>query len=208
MNIVTLPSDLPVKRQDFGLQAYDLTFSNSESGAMQVAVLGPARRTCTLVSEERIPLMRDAAAWRSLVHSMRGQVNLLAVHDMLQPVPRGTARGAWTAVATAAGASELTIRMGASEAGKTLLQGDWIGVNQGSNQRQMLHVQADAVADAAGVITVRFEPVLRTPVVAGSAVVWDRPTCLMRRVDSKTTWASESRTQGGFSLDLMESWEQ
>ncbi len=107
--------------------------------------------------------MRDAAAWRALVHSMRGQVNVLAVHDMLQPVPRGTARGTWTAGGRCCAApSELTIQLGASEAGKTLLQGDWIGVNQGSNHRQMLHIQSDAVADASGSITVRFEPVLRT----------------------------------------------
>lgn len=207
MSIVTLPPNLPVKRQDFGIQTFDLSFSSGDTGSSQVAVLAPPRRTCALVSEERIPLMSEAAMWRSLVHALRGQVNVLAVSDMLQPAPRGTARGVWTALAATAGASSLSIQLGVAEAGKTLLQGDWIGVNQGSVHRQLLHVQADAVANAAGLIVVQIEPVLRVTVAAGSAVIWDRPTCLMRKTDAKNNWSSESRTQGGFSLDLMESWE-
>ncbi|WP_208513537.1 hypothetical protein [Variovorax paradoxus] len=207
MSIVTLPPNLPVKRQDFGLQTFDLSFSSGDTGSTQVAVLAPPRRTCALVSEERIPSMSEAAQWRALAHALRGQVNVLAICDLLQPVPRGTARGTWTAMAALAGASSLSIQMGAAQAGKTLLQGDWIGVNQGSVQRQLLHVQADAVADAAGLIVVQIEPVLRVAVAAGSAVVWDRPTCLMRRTDTKSNWSSESRAQGGFSFDLMESWE-
>lgn len=207
MSIVTLSLDLPVQRQDFGLQTFDLTFANGDSGAMQVATLGPARRTCTLVSEDRIPVVRESAAWRALVHALRGQVNQLAVSDLLHPAPRGTARGVWIAQAAPAGASTLTINLGPAQGGKTLLQGDWIGVNQTALHRQLLHVQADAQANAAGLITVQFEPVLRVAVAAGSAVVWDRPTCLMRRTGQQTTWSSEQRTQGGFSLDLLESWE-
>lgn len=208
MSIVTLPLDLPVKRQDFGLQTFDLTFSNADSGATQTAVLGPARRTCSMVSEDRIPVMAQAAQWRALIHSMRGQVGRIAIHDLLNPVPRGTARGAWTAVAALPGASTMSVRLGTPQAGKTVLMGDWIGINQESNQRQLLHVQADAVADAAGLITLTFEPVLRTAVVTGSAVVWDRPTCRMRMTKSDTNWSSESRSQGGFSLDLVEAWEE
>lgn len=207
MSIITLPPNLPVKRQDFGIQSFDLSFSSGDTGSTQVAVLAPPRRTCALVSQERIPVMAEAAMWRALAHALRGRVNVLAVHDVLQPAPRGTARGNWTAVAAGAGASALSIQLGAAQAGKTLLQGDWVGVNQGSIHRQLLHVQADAVANATGLITVQFEPVLRIPVAAGSIVVWDRPTCLMRRTDSKSTWSSESRSQGGFSFDLVESWE-
>lgn len=207
MSTVSLPPNLPVKRQDFGLQTFDLTFSNSDSGSIQTSVLGPSRRTCALVSEDRIPVMAEAAQWRALVHALRGQVGRIAVHDLLNPVPRGTARGAWTAVAAAPGASTMTIRLGTPQAGKTLLTGDWIGVNQESNQRQLLHIQADAAADVDGLITVTFEPVLRVAVATGSAVIWDRPTCRMRRTRTDTSWSSESRAQGGFSLDLVESWE-
>ncbi|KLN57616.1 hypothetical protein [Variovorax paradoxus] len=207
MSIIDLPTSLAVQRQDFGIRTFDLTFANGDTGSSQVAVLAPPRRTCALVSEDRIPVLAQAAVWRALMHAMDGQVNVLAVSDLLQPAPRGTARGAWTAAAAAAGAASLTINMGAAQAGKTLLQGDWIGVNQTSIQRQLLHVQADAVANAAGQIMVQFKPGLRVAVAAASAVVWDRPTCLMRKTDSQSKWSSSSRTQGGFSLDLMESWE-
>ena len=207
MSIITLPPTLPVRSQDFGIRTFDLGFGNSDTGSSQVAVLAPPRRTCALVSEERIPNLAQAAMWRALIHAMDGQVNVLEVSDLLQPAPRGTARGAWTAVAAAAGATSLSINMGAAQAGKTLLQGDWIGVNQTSVLRQLLHIQADAVANGAGLIVVQFKPALRVAVAAASTVVWDRPTCLMRRTDTQNKWTSASRTQGGFSLDLLESWE-
>lgn len=208
MSIIDIPMALPVQRQDFGIQTFDLSFASGDTGATQVAVLGPPRRTCTLVSEERIPVPQEAALWRAMVHALQGQVNKLAVCDLLHPAPRGTARGSWTAQAAPAGASALTIQAGAAQAGRTLLQGDWIGVNQGSIHRQLLHVQADSVANAAGVLVVQVQPALRVAVAAGSAVVWDRPTCLMRRTSAQTQWTSEARSQGGFSLDLIESWEQ
>ena len=88
MSIVTLPPNLPVKRQDFGLQTFDLSFSSGDTGSTQVAVLAPPRRTCALVSEERIPSMSEAAQWRALAHALRGQVNVLAICDLLQPVRR------------------------------------------------------------------------------------------------------------------------
>lgn len=207
MSVVALPQNLPVKSQTFGIRDFNLTFANGDTGASQVKVLAPQRYTCSLVSEERIPVLAQAAMWRALIHSLNGQVNQLAVFDYLNPVPRGTARGAWIAAAAAAGATSLSIEMGADQAGKTLLQGDWIGVNQGGGQRQLLHVQADAVANVSGVAVVSVKPALRVPLVAMSPVIWDRPTCLMRRTTADTSWSSQVRAQGGFSLDLMESWE-
>lgn len=208
MSIILLPSDLSIIRQDFGIRTFDLTFTNENSGAVQTSVFGPPRRTCSLVGNERAEL-ESGAAWRALIHSLRGRVNQLAVYDTIQTRPRGTARGDWVAqAATAAGAASIVIDMGDDQAGQTLLQGDWIGVNQSANYRQLLHVQADATADANGVITVSFEPVLRVAVAGGSVIVWDRPTCLMRRVSGESTWGTHpSELQGGFSLDLMESWE-
>ncbi|MBB1601584.1 hypothetical protein [Variovorax sp. UMC13] len=207
MSIVLLPVTLPVQRQDFGFMSFDLDFSNTDTGSSQVVVLGPARRTCSLVSESRLVNVAEAAAWRRLQHALPGKVNKLAVFDLQHPFPRGTARGAWTALAAPAGASTLSIQAGLAQAGKTLLTGDWIGVNQGGLDPQLLHVQSDAVVDEAGLLTVAFGFVLRRPVVAGSAVVWERPVCLMRRADSKAGWSSEGHTQGGFSLELVESWE-
>lgn len=207
MSIVQIPEELSILRQDFGLRNFDFTFAGSDTGATQTTVRAPARRTCTLVSNEREAL-DDGAAWRVLMHALRGRVNVLAVYDVMQPEPRGTARGAWSCSGgAAAGAASMFINAGAAQAGQTLLAGDFIGVNQAANGRQVLHVQADAVVAGNGLMTVTFEPVLRLAVAAGSAIVWQRPTCLMRRTTDETSWGLHpGEMEGGFSLDLMEDW--
>ncbi|MBT2321288.1 hypothetical protein J7E62_02805 [Variovorax paradoxus] len=206
MTIISLPTGILFKRQQFGHQNFDLEFSGGDAGASQVVVNGPPRWTCSLLSNEMLDL-DQAAAWRALVLSLKGRVNFLAVSDLLNPAPRGTVRGGLTAaVGAAAGSSTLQIYAGSGQAGKTLRLGDWIGVNQGGSNRQLLHVQQDAVVDGNGIITVTFEPTLRVAVGSGSAVAWDKPTCLMRRNEQSGSWASEGAVQGGFSLELMEHW--
>ncbi len=208
MSIIDLPQGLPVKSQAWGLRSYDQAFSNGDSGASQVAVLGPIRRTCSLVSEEAIPIADEAALWTGLAHALNGRVNRLAVYDVLRPQPRGTARGSWTAAAAAAAGSDMVvIQAGAGQAGRTLVPGDWVGVNQGGLQRQLLYVRAPVQVDGAGLLSVSVAPALRWAVAAGAAIVWDRPTCLMRQVGTDAKWTSQGSATGGFSLDLIESWE-
>jgi len=205
MAIVALPVDLLVSQHSFGVRRYDITFPGGDTGAVQTAVHGFPRRMCSLTSP---PLIsdEDAARWRTLLHALDGRVNHLAVHDRLNPEPRGTARGAWTASAAGAGSAVMTINAGAAQAGKTLLAGDWIGVNQMSSGRQMLHVQADTTVDGNGWMLVSFKPVLRIAVAAGSVVVWQRPTCLMKSQSDEDSWSVSKGKQGGFSLDLLEQW--
>lgn len=205
MAIVELPVDLLVSQHSFGVRHYDLTFPGGDTGAVQTAVHGFPRRMCSLSSPQLIS-DEDAARWRTLLHALRGRVNHLAVHDRLNSEPRGTARGVWTAGGAVAGAASMQIAIGSAQAGKTLLAGDWIGVNQQSSGRQLLHVQSDAVADGNGTLTVIFEPVLRIPVALGSAVVWQRPTCLMKSQSDTDSWSVSKGKQGGFSLDLLEQW--
>ncbi|VTU32294.1 hypothetical protein H4CHR_02983 [Variovorax sp. PBS-H4] len=206
MTILQFPAGILVKRQDFGAMNFDLTFANQDSGAVQTAISGPQRWSCTMSSEELLD-QDQAARWRTLVLSLKGRVNHLAVYDLLNPAPRGTVRGTLTAAAAApAGASMLQINAGSSQAGKVFRMGDWIGVNQGGTNRQLLHLQQDYAVDGNGIVTVFFEPVLRVAVGQGSSIVWDKPTCLMKRNDATTTWASEGAVQGGFKLDLQEQW--
>ncbi|RYF82066.1 MAG: hypothetical protein EOO29_08360 [Comamonadaceae bacterium] len=207
--VIALPDDINIASLTLGMVYFDLGHANPDTGATQVAVLGPPRRSCAIVSNEREEDPDMIGRWRALVHALRGRVNRLAVYDALHPEPRGTARGAWTAVAAAAGANAITINAGAGQNGRTLLQGDWIGVQQESTGagRQLLHVQADAVV-AGGQMTVQVEPALRLSLPAGSAIVWDRPTCLMRRTGAETKWTgTPGDFEGGYSLDMLESWE-
>ncbi|MDM0086749.1 MULTISPECIES: hypothetical protein [unclassified Variovorax] len=207
MSIIQIPEDLSIMRQDFGVKNFDLTSEGGDTGSVQTSVLGPPRFTCSIVSNDREE-EDAAAAWRVLMLALRGRINHLAVYDIARPHPRGSARGVWITAGGGAGVNSLAISIGADQAGATLLAGDYIGVNQASVGRQLLHVQADAIANAGGVMIVTFEPVLRLAVAAGSAVVWDRPTCLMKRTTSETSWSQHGgELQGGFSLDLMEAWQ-
>lgn len=210
MAVVALPSGLAVQQQDFGIRRYDLSFANGDSGAAQARILAPPRWICTLVGADRMEL-EQAAQWRAVILSLDGQVNQLAVHDLLNEEPAGTARGNWTCNGgAAAGATSMAISAGLAQAGKTILLGDWIGVGQASSgpARQLLHVQANVTLDANGDGTVTFKAPLRVAVGAGDPIAWDKPTCLMKvlaGVDS--TWVSRRARQSGFALDLVESWE-
>jgi hypothetical protein len=206
MSIVALPVDLLVSQHSFGVRHYDLTFGGGDTGSTQTAVRGFPRRTCSLTSPELIA-RPDAVRWRTLLYALGGRVNHLAVHDRLNPTPQGTARGVWTAAAgAAAGSKVMVVNAGAGQVGRTLLAGDWIGVNQLGTNRQMLHIQADAVVGSDGLMPINFETVLRAPVVANSAIVWDHPTCLMKSESDSDNWTVSKGKQGGFSLDLLEQW--
>lgn len=207
MSIVLIPEDLSILRQDFGIRNFDLTFPGSDTGATQTNFRAPPRRTCSLVSNEKEAL-EDGAAWRVLLHALRGRINTLAVYDIMQPEPRGNARGTWTCSGGAAAGAASMVISAAGQVGLTLLAGDLFGVNQSANGRQVLHVQADATVAGNGLMTVTFEPVLRLAVAAGSAIAWQRPTSLMRRITDETSWAMHpGDMEGGFSLDLMEDWQ-
>lgn len=206
MSVITIPIGVLVKRQDLGIRDFALEFSNGDSGATQIAINGPPRLTCTLVSNDDVD-RDEAALWRSMVFALKGRVNLLAVHDIQSPQPRGTMRGVLTvASAAAAGADTLRVTGGVSQAGKTLLRGDWVGVNQSGTNRQLLHVQADAVADSSGTILLSIANNLRVSVAGGTSVAWDKPTCLMRRDAQETSWSSSGAVQGSFNLQLTEHW--
>ena len=127
MTIVSIPAGMLVKRQDFGTLDFDLDFSGGDGGGSQVVVNGPPRWTCSLASDDLLDL-DQAAAWRAFILALKGRVNFLAIYDILNPVPRGTLRGAPTMAITApAGADTLQILAGSVQAGKTLRLGDWIG---------------------------------------------------------------------------------
>lgn len=209
MSIIDWPLDLPVRSQDFGVDHFDLDFTNNDTGSGQVAILGPRRMTCAMTSEDAVPLER-AARWRALIFALGGRVNQVAIWDVLHPVPRGTVRGVLTAAQPAsAGSTTLYIHAGQAQAGKTLLQGDWIGVHQASSDvsRQLLHVQASTVVDSQGLVTVQIGVPLRVALPASSPIAWERPTCLMRQTTTNNKWTSQRAGQSGFSMDLRERWE-
>lgn len=206
MSIIGLPSNLLASQHTFGVRHFDLSYPGGDTGSTQTVVHAPPRRTCSLTSPELVA-PEDSVRWRALLHALGGRVNHLAVHDRLNSVPKGSARGVWTAAVSAPpGSKTMVINAGVAQAGKTLLVGDWIGVNQLSTNRQLLHVQADAVVGEDGLMPVTFEFALRVSVGVGSSIAWDHPTCLMASQTDVDSWSASKGHQGGFSLDLMEQW--
>lgn len=87
--------------------------------------------------------------------------------------------------------------------GKTLLQGDLLGIGSGVTQ-QVVILTDDALSFSEGRITVNFEHPMRNAFTAGTQVQWDRPKALFRRQNPRAGWDYESVFASGFALDLLE----
>lgn len=206
MAVIAYPAGLRTMRITWGQRRFDLRFENGDSGAGQSRVLAPPRWTAALTCSDFLN-DADAAAWRNLILQLQGRINQLSLHDLGNPAPRGTLRGALVlAAAYAPGAIAVNIAGGVGQAARTLLAGDFIGLGGGTT-RQLVAVSADATADAAGNITASISQPLRYAQALGSAVTWDKPTALFRQQQGESTWTHERGIRSGYSLDLMESWE-
>jgi hypothetical protein len=205
MSDLVLPPGLLISKWTFGQNTYNLPFGNPASGAEQVTVLGPSRWTCTFGSHFDLK-PAQSALWSVLQVSLRGRVNRLKVHDVANPVPLGTLRGA-IALASAVAAGSNTATLTASgQGGKTLLAGDWLQVGAG-NTGQLVKVIANAAADGAGTIAITFEPTLRYAQTSSTPVTWDKPSAFFRRTDASSQWEAQGPVQGNFQMALIESWE-
>lgn len=202
MSVITLPTSLGINHMAWGQQRRDMAFS-SVFGS-QAAEVSPPLWTVNLTAAPEKEA--TVGAWKSLLMVLRGRVNQLELWDKQRPAPVGTMRGTMTLnIAAAQGDVSLSI-IAATEAAKTLKQGDLLGLGSGITQ-QVVMVMADATADGSGIISVTTEPPLRNAFVIASAVIWDRPKALFRVTSPKTQWdyAPGSMTSG-MTLDLIEDW--
>lgn len=205
MAVISLLDPTLVNRQTWGQKRFDLRFQSGDSGAGQSRILAPSRWTTSIASYSDLQAA-DSAAWRTMILALNGQINQLAVYNISNPAPRGTMRGTLALNASVvAGATTLAITGGAGQASTTLLAGDFIGVGSGST-RQLVTIAADATANGAGLISVTIQQPMRYAQSGGSGVTWDKPTALFRVTGDASSWDA-GVFEGGYSLDLMESWE-
>ena len=200
MSIINFPSTLKVRNFSWSQLRLDMAFK-SAFGSQSLEVSPPlweASFEVNAMYEQHI------GAWQSLLLSLKGQTNQLALWNFARPYPLGTMRGEMTLnLAAAQGAESLSI-IAATEASKTLKAGDFLGVGTGST-KQVVMVMEDAVADGSGIILVNTQPSLRNALLLGASVVWDKPTALFRRKDSKSTWIYQpGLIMDGFSVVLVE----
>lgn len=206
MSDITVPAGLLISGWEFGQKTFSSGLANAASGAEQVSILGPSRWKMTMGTELNLK-PAQAALWRKMLIALCGRTNRLVMYDLANPAPLGTYRGSPVLQTTVAAGVKSIVIVDATQAGKTLLAGDWVSITGGGNS-QLLSVAADATANGSGVMTVTFEPTLRYGFTGGSATIqWDKPTTTFRRADPEVSWSSKGAMQGGFSVSFIESWE-
>jgi len=186
---------------------FDVLTGSEVTGSSQARPYGMPHWVMGLVSPAYLG-DADAGAWKALLLSLRGSVNVLAAYDPARPAPLGTLRGAPVlANSVAYGAVSMVLAAGAGQAGATLVPGDWLQIGAGQGSSQLVLVTAPAVADGAGNITVNFEAPLRQGFAAGTAVAWQRARGYFRRASGRTAWAAHCPgVSTGLSIDLVEAW--
>lgn len=202
MAVITFPESLAqyVTGMTLAQQRNDMEF-RSIFGAQALEVSPPL-----LAASLNFGPMLEAqsSALQALMMQLRGKTNQLALWNLGRPIPRGTMRGTMAlAFGVAQGATTMTITAGASQSGRTLLAGDWIGVGSGLTQ-QLVMVTANAWANSSGTIAVSFEAPMRLAISAGSAVTWDKPKALFRLQTNKPSWDYAGGMVTGGGLDLLE----
>jgi len=138
----------------------------------------------------------------ALVMSLEGQKNQLALWNMARPAPLGSMRGSPVlSGAILAGVTVLPITGGTANG--SLRAGDMLGIGSGLTQ-QVCMVQAPITLNGSGAGAVQVLPAIRNPFTISTAVVYDKPKVLFRRVDNKVEWTYTTINVSGFALDLIE----
>lgn len=202
MAVISLPNDFALDAFDFTLLDFSYAEISDSTGDSADRLGGPPRWACQLASLEKMDLT-EAGRWQSLVTRLRGGVNHLAVYDPLRIAPEGTLRGLPTVVFNvSAGATVMVIT-----ANGTVKEGDLLQVGTGVGTSQLLSITANA-SPSAGQMAIDFEPPLRYPMTAGTAITWNRPRFYAKQRGASATWrhVKGARASGDFRLDLVEQW--
>lgn len=202
MSIITFPSAMGTAMMTWGQQRRDTAYS-SVFGSQAVEV-SPPLWAVSLTS----PPMKESTSgtWKALLMQLKGRTNQLELWDMGRAAPQGTMRGTMTLNSAAAQGDVALSIIAGTEAAKTLLAGDLLGIGSGITQ-QVVMVMADATANGSGIIAVTVQPPLRNAFSGGAAVTWDKPKALFRQGQIGTQWEySSGQLVSGFALDLIEDW--
>jgi len=147
---------------------------------------------------------QQSIAAQTFIESLDGYTNQIALWNLYQPQPAGTLRGSLTlGFATSQGAPNIWIAGGASQAFKTLLAGDLVGIGSGLTQ-QVLRISQNGATDATGLGNFLVTTPIRNAISAGSAVAWDRPKALFRQKSLVDGIEFVAKVGNSWSLSLIE----
>lgn len=200
MAILSLPVNLPISKQTWGIKRYDVTQDESNGGRSSEV------RSPEWVSTISVPssLEISSGSWIAFIMRLRGRVNQVALPNLARPIPRGTMRGSMT-LSTGVFRGDTTLPIiSAGEASKTLLKGDYLGIGSGSTQ-QLIVVTEDAISDGSGNITVNIFPAIRNDFLISEPITWDTPKALFRINDKENIWSYDDISINDLTLNLIES---
>ena len=235
MAIITIPAAVQasIGGLGYGQVRYDMAESSNATGDTAVRLFGPPRWRYALQSPAWSHLQGEAGAWESMALQLRGQVNVLAMWDLLRPAPAGTLRGTpYLAVDVPAGATTAVL----GHAIGTLKSGDWLQLGTGLGTSQTVKLVADAASSllvaataawvngsaaaanwvngsaaavtwaASGRCSISFEPPLRNAYPLRTAVAWDKPIVYCRAQGGASSWKAMPNGPAieGVALDLLE----
>lgn len=173
---------------------WNVELTKSRNGKVYTSYLPGMRYAVTLtVPEDSIEGLADRGLLMALLQKLRGGSNRLLIWNLMRPAPLGTMRGS-PVVSASAAANAYQVSVSGSG---TLLPGDRIGFGAGGQR-----VEVVEPVTLGGPVT--FEPPLRAPVTAGTAVVWDRPLLRLVLTTPDLPDAYEKTRLPGFALDFVE----
>lgn len=192
----------------FGMQqiSYDMVESSDATGSEAIRTFGPPRWKASLAGGTDMTLAQ-ASMWEALVLQLKRGINCLAIWDPVRPLPQGTMRGTPTLLGAASAGSQTFTLTGSTG---TLNVGDWmqVGAGVGTSQLVKLVLSTANTGNGAGALCT-FEPALRIPYAAGTAVTLQYPVFYGRNVNKSVRWdySAGNMLVNGYALDLMETFQ-
>ena len=195
MSTLIWPADLRPNEQQFHLLFTTRQFKSPFTGNAQTMEFPAVGWTCRLNLKR---LNKDQVRMLELfLIQLRGAAGRFRIGDQYHK-NRGLAEGA----PQINGANQVGARLditGCKPNQNFLLAGDYITVNN-----EYKRLISDANADENGNTALHFEPNLRRSPSDGSAVVVDRPYCIMRLADDKQGQVKRMPRSGSVTLNLVE----
>ena len=153
----------------------------------------------------------DPAAWQAFLVALRGRAGRFYGFDPDARTARGTARlkaaGALTVLAVSPDPSGSQIEIAGAdphEAG-LLLKGDYFAYDLAGGGRALHMVTADApAADISGIVTLSFEPPIRTAPAGGATVIVADASCVMRLETDEVGWDASRISRYGIRFNAIE----
>ncbi|MBB1599975.1 hypothetical protein [Variovorax sp. UMC13] len=198
MTVIALPAGFCPNQFSMRLAPVQRVHSSPFGGSEQVVDLLNDRWTASMSLPNRTH--SDAAKYEAFIGALRGMANTANLYHFARQIPRGTMRGAPFVNGADKGAASIMI---VAPAFSTLLAGDMIGLGG-----LLLQVSEDCIAD--GVVdsgmrrcVVPLVNRVRRNVVAGTAVIWDKPTAPFRLMSPSSVQYVPGYAEG-ISLDFAE----